>query len=274
MKNKIMLNTVATLALSLLIAVQANAQAATTKTAPATTAPESKGSDKVDLKKLEDKYWSSKDEDYGVIQNRTFAKKGKFYLSLVYGPLINDPFAKSRAMGGMLGYYLNEDFGIELSYLNYSSKQNDTVSAYESLSLGASPDFNLVKSAMAASLTYTPFYAKMSFMNKSILYFDMGFTLGAGVTGYDVQKITKDQSGSNRKLNPETLSAPHVEIGVMQQLFLNQYFAFRADIKNTIYTQKTKQFEQGIGAPESARTESSKAANDTTITFGLTLFTK
>lgn len=240
------------------------------------TTPSSKGSDKIDLKKLEDKYWASKDDDYGVIQNRTFSKTGKFYGSLVYGPLINDPFAKARAAGGMLGYYLNEDFGVELSYLSYSSAKNETVAEYESIqnpTFAVTPNYNLLKNAKALSLSYTPFYAKMAFMNKAILYFDMGFTLGAGMTDYQQQKITKDGSGNKSQAN-EIVSTPHVEIGIMQQLFLNQYFAFRLDIKNSFYTQKVKQYEIGIGQPESSRTETSKNVNDTTITFGLTLFTK
>jgi outer membrane beta-barrel protein len=241
---------------------------------PATPATPAKGSsDKVDLKKLEDKYWSAKDDEYGVIQNRTFSKKGKFYGSLVYGPLVNDPFAKARATGGMLGYYLNEDFGIELSYLMYNSGQNDTVTAYETQFGGVKPDYNLVKASKAISLSYTPFYAKMAFMNMAIMYFDMGFTLGAGLTDYENQKVNKDGVGNKTQAN-EIVSSPHFELGIMQQLFLSQYFAFRLDIKNSFYQQKTKQYEIGIGAPESARTESTKSANDTTITFGLTVFTK
>ncbi len=237
----------------------------------------SKGSDKMDLKKLEDKYWASKDDDYGVIQNRTFSKTGKFYLSAVYGPLINDPYAKARAAGGMVGYYLNEDFGIELSYLSYSSSKNETVSAYEGLqnpSFAVSPNYNLLKNNKALSITYTPFYAKMAFMNKAIMYFDMGFTLGAGLVDYEQQKVSKDSNGSNKIQSNEIVSAPHVEFGIMQQLFLSQYFAFRLDIKNTFYNQKIKQSEILNTAPESSRTETSKNVNDTTITFGLTLFTK
>ncbi len=236
--------------------------------------PSSKGSDKMDLKKLEDKYWSSKDDDYGVIQNRTFSKTGKFYLSGVYGPLINDPFAKARAAGGMLGYYLTEDFGVELSYLSYSSTKNDTVVAYESIPAAASvsPNYNLLKNTKALSITYTPFYAKMAFMNKAILYFDMGFTLGAGLTDYEHQKISKDSGGARSQSN-EIASAPHFEIGIMQQLFLNKNFAFRVDIKNSFYSQKTKQYEIPIGAAESSRPETTKNANDTTIIFGLTIFT-
>lgn len=232
--------------------------------------PVKTGSDKVDLKKLEDKYWAAKDDEYGVIQNRTFAKSGKFYLSLVYGPLINDPYAKARATGGMLGYYLSEDWGIELNYLNYNSEKNQTVTDFQQFAGGANPDFNLLKSTKALALTYTPFYAKMAFMNKAILYFDMGFTLGLGQTDYEIQKVTKD-SLNNKTQSNETKSAPHVEIGVMQQLFLSQYFAFRLDIKNTFYKQKMQTYEVSAGA---ARPETDKSVNDTTITFGLTVFTK
>ncbi len=234
-----------------------------------------KGSDKMDLKKLEDKYWSSKDDDYNVIQNRTFSKTGKFYGSLEYGTLMNDPFAKAKSVGVLAGYYLTEDFGIELSYYNYNSGQNDTVSEYRKIpaAAGVSPNFNLIKSSKTLSMTYTPFYAKMAFMNKAILYFDMGFTLGAGVTDYEQQIVSDDGTGTFKPSNTMA-SAPHFEIGVMQQMFLNQHFAFRLDIKNSFYSQKLKQYQIGIGAPESSRTESSKSANDTTISVGLTVFTK
>lgn len=240
------------------------------KTSSPNPAPAKTGSDKVDLKKLEDKYWAAKDDEYGVIQNRTFAKAGKFYLSLVYGPLINDPYAKARAAGGMLGYYLTEDWGIELNYLSYNSSKNQTVSDFQQFAGGANPDFNLLKSSKTLSLTYTPFYAKMAFMNKGILYFDMGFTLGVGQTDYEIQKVTKDNFNVRTQAN-EMKSAPHVELGVMQQLFLNQYFAFRLDIKNSFYTQKMQTYEVTAGAN---RPESDKSVNDTTITFGLTVFTK
>lgn len=231
-----------------------------------------KPTEQVDLKKLEDKYWAAKDDEYGVIQNRTFSKTGKMYASLVYGPLINDPFAKAKANGGMLGYFINEDFGVELSYLSYGSAQNDTVSSYESQFGGAKPDFNLVKSSKALSVTYTPFYAKMAFMNIGIVYFDMGFTLGLGQTDYEIQKVNKDGLGNKSQAN-EMQTSSNYEIGFVQQLFINRNVAFRLDIKNSYYQQTTKQYEIGIGAPESSRLSGSKSANDTTITIGLTLFT-
>lgn len=227
--------------------------------------------DSVDIKKLEDKYWTAKDDEYGVIQNRTFSKMNRFYGSLVYGPLINDPFAKSRAIGLMGGYFFSEELGIEFSFYNYDSSQNDTVTAYEQQFGGAKPDYNLIKASKTVSVVYSPFYAKMSLMNKSIMYFDMGVTAGIGLSDYEIQKVDKDGSGNKTGSN-ETKSSPHIEIGVMQQLFINQNMAFRLDIKNTYYQQDTKQYEIGIGAPESSRGSGSKAVNDTTISVGFTFF--
>ena len=55
-----------------------------------------KGGDKLDLKKLEDKYWAAKDTDFSVVQNRTYTKEGRAFLSLSYGPLMNDPYSYGR----------------------------------------------------------------------------------------------------------------------------------------------------------------------------------
>ena len=226
-----------------------------------------RGSDKVDLKKLEEKYWSAKDDDYGVIQNRTFAKAQKFYLSAVYGPLINDPFVKSRALGAMLGYYFSEDFGAELSYMYYDSKKNETIERLNRSS-GLTPNYNMIQSTTTFSATYTPFYAKMAFMNKAILYFDMGFTAGLGMTTY--QQVQSPDTGSANTDILTSKSTPHFELGFMQQLFINKNLAFRIDLKNTVYTQKVIPYQVNSNTTTG---EETKFGNDTTLTIGATFFT-
>ena len=243
--------------------------------APQSAPSGNRGSDKVDLKKLEDKYWSAKDDDYGVIQNRTFSKAKKPYLSAVYGPLINDPFVKSRATGFLLGYYFTEDFGIEASLFNYNSENNETVTRINSIqNASLSPNYNMLSSNMSLSATYTPFYAKMAFMNMAIMYFDMGFTVGAGTTSYN-QVVRLRDFGGGTVLGEEKRkkTSPHFELGVMQQLFINKNVAVRLDIKNTFYSSKIAQYELATGQPETSRAEETKSSNDTTISFGLTLFT-
>lgn len=230
-----------------------------------------RSSDKVDLKKLEDKYWSAKDEDYGVIQNRTYSKAEKFYGSLVAGTLINDPFAQAKPIGAMLGYYFTEDFGVELSYLNHDAARNETVEKLNSIAnIKINPNYNLVKNSVTASVTFTPFYAKMAFMNKSIMYFDMGFTAGLGMTNYDQ---VSNQTAGTATVSPDEFkskSAPHAEFGFMQQLFVTKNVAFRLDLKNTFYSQKVVPYQSNSNTNTS---EETKSSNDTTLTFGITLFT-
>lgn len=235
------------------------------------TAPQPRASDKVDLKKLEDKYWSAKDDDYGVIQNRTFSKSGRVYLSAAYGTLINDPFAKTSMAGLFAGYYFSEDFGIEGYYFNANSKANDSVKEFNSLSTaGTSPNYTLPGNAYNVALTYTPFYAKMAFMNKAILYFDMGFTLGAGVSEYS-QVVAKKEGGVIVGEEKIKQTSPHAEIGVMQQLFINRNWAFRLDIKNKFHNTETVPYNRtGIGAQ--SKDGEKKMSYDTMMSLGVTFF--
>jgi outer membrane beta-barrel protein len=244
-----------------------NVQAQTKKAEPPPEEPkaEERGSDKVDLKKLEDKYWSAKDEDYGVIQNRTYAKAKKFYGSLVAGTLINDAFAEAKPIGGMIGYYFNEDYGLELSYLSHSAKRNENVETLANKSYAVAPNYNLVKNSITLSGSYMPFYAKMAFMNSSIMYFDMGFTAGIGTTTYD--QVTKASSTAAEQFNSK--SAPHFELGFTQQLFVGKNVAFRIDLKNTFYSQKIVPYQSNFNTTTS---EETKSTNDTTVTLGLTVF--
>lgn len=243
----------------------------TAQTTFAQTSGTIRSSDKVDLKKLEEKYWSAKDEDYGVIQNRTYSKAQKFYGSIVAGTLINDPFAQAKPMGAMVGYYLTEDFGLELSYLNHDAKRGETVEKINSITSNTiNPNYNLVKNSMTASVTFTPFYAKMAFMNKSIMYFDMGFTAGLGLTNYE--QVTNQTAGTST-VSPDIFtkkSSPHIELGFMQQLFVTKNLAFRLDLKNSFYSQKVVPYQ--VNSTTNGG-EETKSANDTTLTFGLTLFT-
>ncbi|MBC7752646.1 MAG: outer membrane beta-barrel domain-containing protein [Moraxellaceae bacterium] len=263
----------------ILIAAQMTTLTALAQTPAASAQPKAaqqqpRSSDKVDLKKLEEKYWSAKDEDYAVIQNRTFSKAGKFFLSGMYGTLMNDPFAKSKPFGANLGYYFTEDFGIEASYLINQADPSESVTKFNNLQTNTQfrPNYNLPADSYAVALSYTPFYAKMAFMNMAIMYFDMGFTAGLGLSNYDQVVMMKDGTGGSSSGEGKIRqSSPHFEIGVMQQLFLSKNFAFRLDIKNSFYNEKIVAYDPGNGNGN-ARKEESATKNTTYIMLGLTLF--
>lgn len=226
--------------------------------APLTSMAQTKSndSDRLDIKKLEDQYWAAKDDDYTVVQNRTYSKGKRIYLNLNYGTIINDPFSTGRTTGASLGYFFNERHGLEAEYLTASLKDNDTTSFFFNR-FGAVPDHNKFKNHYMINYSYMPFYAKMSFLEKKILYFDMGVSLGLG-------NMTYEQQG---RLGTVNKSSFVYSAAVTQQLFLSKHFAVRLDFKNTYSKQNRVNWNNGEKI-------NGKNNNDTFLTFGVTIFGK
>lgn len=235
-------------ALSLMMSLSAHAQSQ--------AQDKSKDSDRLDIKKLEDQYWAAKDDDYTVVQNRTYSKAKRLYLNVNYGTIINDAFSTGRSTGFTAGYFFNERHGLEAEYLTASLKDNDTTSYFFNR-YGAIPNHNKFKNHTQINYSFMPFYAKMSFLEKRILYFDMGFTLGLGTLSYEQQ----GKLGNNKK------SAVVYSAGFTQQLFLSKHFAVRLDFKNTFSKQDRIDWNTNNSI-------NGKNNNDTFLTFGLTIFGK
>lgn len=227
---------------------------------------ESTDSDKLDIQKLEQKYWSAKDDDFTVIQNRAFQKEKRFFLSANYGIPFNDPNSIGSLMGMNFGYFLNERWGLELSTVNANFKINDTVDYFRSR-FGAIPDHNAFKSATSIMGYFIPIYAKMSLMDKKIIYFDMGIGLGLGQTSYDQNACTLSDgctAGSGLDtITKTTKTSSHYVFSIMQQFFLSEHWAIRIDLINR-YTN-----EERIKAVDKSEI-GGKMINDTAFQFGVT----
>jgi outer membrane beta-barrel protein len=220
-----------------------------------------RGSDKMDLKSLEDKYWAAKDTDFSVVQNRTYTKKERFFTSISYGPLVNDPWSYGRMTNFAVGYYFNERWGLEVAHEMGSLRDNE--STKEIFNKAGSPDRNLFESYTSLNLIVVPFYAKMSFWDRKILYFDMQFAFGVGQANYEHQKQSFSTDVSTKG------SAVGFNFDVTQQLFFHENFAVRFDFKNKFTSQEKFKFrESGGGNPSLGKS----TVNDTSILFGLTFF--
>lgn len=222
---------------------------------------QSADSDKVDLKKLEEKYWAAKDSDYSVVQNRTYTKANRPYLSLSYGPLLNDSYSTGRMTNAAVGYFFSERWGVEFAYEKGDLKDNDGVTKYRD-QYGVQVDYNKFVSNKALNVIFVPLYAKMSFLDRSILYFDMQFAAGIGQIDYEVQ----------RNLGPETKTATSFNFDITQQLFFHEHWALRLDIKNKWSSQERQRYQLSGGQTEADRGLSNMNAQDTSILLGVTFF--
>jgi outer membrane beta-barrel protein len=233
--------------LTFLAADRANAQAPQSATSAGS-------SDKVDVTDLEKKYWASKDTDFSVVQNRLYSKAGRFALTAQYGFLINDQWSDGPTFSGSLGYYFSERFGIEGHLQVTNSVDNKALSNLKSQA--GTANHGKITGYQGLSVNWVPFYAKMSILNSSIMYFDMAISPGVGVTTYDQQ----------REAGNISMTAPTVALDVSQSFFFSKYAAFRVDYKNRWFQEEVVRFRN---PSTSVNTET---AQTSILTFGFTVY--
>ncbi len=216
--------------------------------------PSAETNDKVDVTDLEKKYWASKDTDFSVVQNRLYSKAGRFALTAQYGFLINDQWSDGPTFSGSLGYYFSERLGVEGHYQVTSSVDNKALSNLKSQA--GTANHGKIKGYQGLSLNWVPFYAKMSILNSSIMYFDMAISPGIGVTTYDQQR----EDGNITK------TSPTVAVDITQSFFFSKYAAFRVDYKNRWFQEEVVRFR----IPSSS--VNTETAQTSILTFGFTLY--
>lgn len=196
--------------------------------AAAPAVPGQPGSEKLDVTDLENKYWAPKDTDFSVVQNRTYTKEKKFFLSLQYGPDLNQTYLDGYQLGANVNYFWSERMGLQFTYLKSFLRSNRVLGDLATYGGGIQPDHGIMTSYYGVGFNWVPFYSKMSFLGKKILYFDMAITPTIGITNYD-QLTDQDKTSQ---------SAFTYGFDITQYYFFTDHFAFRADLKNQWYDEK------------------------------------
>ena len=219
------------------------------------------GSDKLDVKALEQKYWAAKDDDFSVVQNRAFSKAKRYYGTAHFGQAINDPYYTGSYLGASVGYFFNETWGVEANYM--TTNFSDSRSFKDIVTLGGGPKVNEAKSKAIISGIWMPIYAKMSVMDKKIIHFDMGVSFGVGNFAYE-RKYYVGAFPTGQEMS-EKDSTFGYSIGVTQQFYFNRLAAIKVDFVNTVTQQKQINFG-------SRADEGTKSINDTSLVIGLSIF--
>lgn len=219
-------------------------------------------SDRLDLKQLEDKYWSAKDRDFAVVQNRTYIKEKRFFLNAGYGVLMNDPYSNGRLTNWALGYYFSEQWGLEIAQESGSLSDNASVSAFVNQN-GSKPNYNKFNNYTSLNALFVPFYAKMSMLDRAIVYFDIQFALGVGNMKYT--SIIDPAQGPDR-----AGQAIGYNFDFTQQLYFSKHWAIRMDLKNKWSSQNVYRWRIPGGESESNRALPNVLQQDTTLLFGVT----
>ncbi len=219
-------------------------------------------SDKIDLKQLEQKYWSAKDDDFAVVQNRRYTKDHRHYLSLVAGPPISDPYSTGMITGFHYGYFFSERWGLDFEFTQANLHDNNATEQFIT-EHKTTPNHNNFVASKSLSYAFFPLYAKMSFLDKAIIYFDMGVSVGIGTVDYRILKEEGD----------ETKSAFSYHITVTQQIFFSEHWALRADFTNRWTDEQLLRWAVTANSGSNPdRDHGTKKMNDTSLLLGVNYY--
>jgi outer membrane beta-barrel protein len=198
---------------------------------------------------LRKKYWEkTEDSSLRVVQNRLYSKAQRIELGVFVGTISTDPFLNVKSVGGTLGYFFNEEFGVNFIYWKAIVSDSSALATLKKQT-GFITNTNEPDSFYGGELSYSPIYGKLSVSGKLIVYYDFHLLCGLG--------FTKTETGS--PLTPE--------VGLGQQTYLAKKTTLRLDYRLTYF--KEKIMEKVVTANKGLIVGTRDTFNDV-ITLGIT----
>jgi len=159
-------------------------------------------------KDLYDFLWLDQDKKVFVLQNKLFEKKHTFYTDLGYTGSLSGDFQDTSGFKLYAGYYLTEEFALELVYGQYSNSEN---AAYKNVLLvsGIEPFIRRPVSMTSIFLNWAPFYGKINTFNK-IFYFDFIMGIGSGIYKMESNLDNVDQPSVFSTYSTESYTPLHL----------------------------------------------------------------
>jgi outer membrane beta-barrel protein len=159
--------------------------------------------------------------DIAVITKRFLPKTHRFELFPNVGLIMNDAFFSDVALGGRLGFYFNENWGVEASGMTISSSQKGVTNELQAPKPGnygvQTNSLSTPTSYFGADIKWSPIYGKLAFVNTSIVPFDFYFSAGVGETTAGSSNVTG-------------------HLGLGQLFAITKWMAARWDISEYIYS--------------------------------------
>lgn len=179
--------------------------------------------------------WLDPDKEVYILQNRKYRKVGELYFNLGAGLTTSGAFVDSLNFQGRAGYFMWEDWGVELLYSQNSGEENTTAKSVR-LAGSTVPFRRIVESYYGAMLMWSPFYTKTNTFN-SIIYMDWLIGLGFASLTEKNNRSEFDTSGSyNDGGTSETHAGLMWNLGL--KIYISESWSSRIDLTTIHYQAK------------------------------------
>ncbi len=203
---------------------------------------------------LYDFLWLDPDKKVYVLQNKLYKKEHSFYADLGYISNFTSKFQDTNGFSLHAGYYIHEEWGLEVFYHQYSNKNNDDFQNVRLIN-EAEPFVRRMKSLYGAAVIWSPFYGKINTFNQ-IFYFDWSFGLGLAQVNTDSNLKTVTVSNATNKYEKETHSAGVLKTKI--KIHLKENLHLGIEYMNTYYN-----------APGPKNPKSDKLRTNTDLIFSI-----
>lgn len=182
------------------------------KSEPKKPAPQLKATPK-QVQNLSDLATLAPFSDVAVIQRRFLPKTGRFEFTGGVFTNLNNPFFNSMGADIRVAYYIREKYAIEgIAAFAGASKRQVTEDLEQKQKI-TTESLVSSKGFYAVAFKWNPIYGKITWLNKTIVPFDLNFNVGFGTTS--------TTSGEN---------APTIHAGTSQVFAWSKSMAFRWDL--------------------------------------------
>lgn len=183
-----------------------------------------------------------------VLQNRAFLKTYRPEAGLILGTVIDEAYLDTAIVGARAGMFINEWLGFEaqmlqstvsdstdrkaLNKIRYEvDSDENTANAVpgeveEKTFVTVDPEVNAIHSVTDLNAIAAPFYGKLNFINKFIIYTDIYATAGMSV-------IETDQGNKNA-----------FSFGFGERFYVGKSWSFRVDFRDRMFTENRAGIER------------------------------
>lgn len=180
---------------------------------------------------LYDFLWLDPDKKVYVLQNKLYKKEHSFYLDVGYVSNFTSKFQDTNGFNLSAGYYIHEEWGLEVFYNQYSNSNNDDFKNIQSVSKVV-PFVRRPKSTLGAAIVWSPFYGKINTFNQ-IYYFDWSFAAGVAQVNTESNLKTVRITNAPNQYEKETTTGAVLKTKV--KFHLTEHVHLGIEYMNTYY---------------------------------------
>lgn len=166
-------------------------------------------------------------QDIVVVVRKPFLKTGRIEVLPLVGITMNDNIIQHVSLAGQVNYYLTDVLSVGLEGALYAKNLREPFDlvARQARRL---PTVNKYNFSTALNFSYVPVYGKFAVLDKHIIFWEVFFTAGVGVTQSEV--IPRDPA-----LDPFTNLLITPNVGASMRFFLTRFITVTAGVRDYVF---------------------------------------